>query len=532
MGQTGRVDREYPTFRRPFFARNVVATSQPLAAQAGLRMLGQGGNAVDAALATAIALTVVEPTSNGIGSDAFAIVWDGSELHGLNASGRSPAGWTPERFAHLDEMPLRGWDAVTVPGAVSAWVELSSRFGKLEFSKLFEPAVEYARHGFPVTPCIAKSWACGAEVLAGEPGFQEAFMPGGRTPSVGETFRCEDMATTLERIAETKGDAFYLGELAEKIVAFSDACGGVMSRDDLASHRADWCGLIKTGFHGHDVHEIPPNGQGISALMALRMLEEFPTLGSLDPDSAEGMHLQIEAMKVAFADLHRHLADPAFMEVSPEKLLDPDYLRSRAAMIHPGKAKEHGPGLFPVGGTVTLASADQDGLMVSYIQSNFTGFGSGLVVPGTGISLQNRGHGFRSKPGHVNSVGPRKRPFHTIIPAFVTCDGMPVMGFSVMGGPMQPQGHVQIAVRILVHGQSPQAASDAPRWQVMADGTLKVEEAMNPATVDGLRRLGHQVVVEPGYANQIFGGAQIILRHGDSYEAGSDHRKDGCAVGF
>jgi len=507
-------------------AKNVVATSQPDAVQAGLTMLRQGGNAVDAILAAAIALTVVEPTSNGIGSDAFAILWDGNQLHGLNASGRSPAAWTPERFAHLDEIPQRGWDAVTVPGAVSAWVELSSRFGRLEFAKLFEPAVEFARNGYRVTPVTAAAWARGAQVLADEPGFAEAFCP---APAVGEIFRSEAMSATLERIAETKGDAFYRGDLAEKIVAFSNECGGTMTREDLAHHRADWCGTISTPFHGFEIHEIPPNGQGIAALIALGILEQTESFADLDPDSPESLHFQIEAIKVAFADLHHHIADPGHMKSTPEDLLRPAYLEERSKLIQRVKAGAFAPGVPGPGGTVYLTAADESGMMVSFIQSNYMGFGSGVVVPGTGISLQNRGCGFRSKPGHVNSVGPRKRPFHTIIPAFAMRSGEPEMSFGVMGGPMQAQGHVQMAVRVLMHGQGLQAASDAPRWQVMADGSLAVEAAMPADVVDGLKARGHRVVVSPDTA---FGGAQLIRRMADGYEAGSDHRKDGMAAGF
>ncbi len=492
-------------------------------------MLLQGGNAVDAALATAISLTVLEPTSNGIGSDAFAIVWDCSELHGLNASGRSPVGWTPERFAGMEKMPIRGWDAVTVPGAVSAWVELSSRFGKLDFNKLFEPAISYARHGFAVTPIIAKSWARAAEVLSSEPGFAETFMP---APQSGGIFRSEPIANTLERIAETKGEAFYRGDLAEKIIAFSNECGGVMSLDDLATHRADWVGTISSDFNGYQIHEIPPNGQGISALQALGILGEFPQLLNLDPDGVESIHIQVEAMKLAFADLHQHVSDLDHMALTPEQLLSPDYLKSRAALLNLKKASDFAYGVPSPGGTVYLTAADEAGMMVSYIQSNYMGFGSGVVVPGTGISLQNRGCGFRSQPGHVNSVGPRKRPFHTIIPSFAMQAGHPEMSFGVMGGPMQPQGHLQMCVRILMHGQSPQAASDAPRWQVMENGSLTVEETMPTEVVSGLLGLGHRVVVDPGYANQSFGGAQLIRRREGYYEAGSDSRKDGMAVGF
>ncbi|HWD40103.1 MAG TPA: gamma-glutamyltransferase family protein [Fimbriimonas sp.] len=525
-------ETEYPSVRQPVIARNVVATSQPLAAQAGLRMLLRGGNAVDAALAAAITLTVVEPTSNGLGSDAFAILWDGTGLHGLNGSGRSPAGWTPERFAGMRTMPQRGWDSVTVPGAVSAWVSLSERFGKLPFTELFEPAIAYAREGYPVSPVIAKGWRRAADVLGREPGFAEAFMPGGRAPSAGETFRSPAMAETLEKIAESCGEAFYRGALACQIVDFSERGGGAMTLDDLATHQADWCGTVSIDWYGYQIHEIPPNGQGIAALIALGILREIGGVESLSPDSAESIHLQLEATKLAFADLHEYVSDVEFMNVPPSALLDPAYLRGRAALVDRGSAGRPRFGKLPHGGTVYLTAADANGMMVSFIQSNYMGFGSGIVVPGTGISMQNRGCGFRSEPGHVNSVGPRKRPFHTIIPGFVTRDGQPVMSFGVMGGPMQCQGHVQMAVRVLAHGQNPQAASDAPRWQVLEDGRVAVEAAMPASVIEALRGLGHDVEVRPGWANQSFGGAQLIVRTQDGYMAGSDQRKDGQVAGF
>lgn len=513
-------------------AKNVVATSQPLAAQAGLRMLLQGGNAVDAAIAAAITLTVVEPTSNGIGSDAFAILWDGSELHGLNASGRSPAGWTPDRYAHLDEMPRRGWDAVTVPGAVSAWVSMSSRFGRLPFADLFAPAISYAQDGFPVSPVVANSWRRAAEVLHDQPGFAEAFMPGGRAPVPGEIFRLPDMANTLGEIAETRGESFYRGDLARRMIGFSEKCGGVMTLDDLASHQADWCGTVSVPWHGYAIHEIPPNGQGIAALIALGILGEIEEFAGLPPDSPESIHLQVEAMKLAFADLHHYVSDPVSMEVTPASLLARSYHAARSRLIDRTQALSPTVGVPPKSGTVYLSAADADGMMVSFIQSNYMGFGSGIVVPATGISLQNRGCGFRTQPGHANSVGPRKRPFHTIIPGFATKDGLPVMSFGVMGGAMQAQGHLQMAVRVLLHGQNPQTASDAPRWQVMENGTLAVEVTMPAATVEALWQFGHEVTVENGWHNQSFGGAQLILKNGDSYVAGSEQRKDGQAVGL
>ena len=525
-------ETEYPSVRQPLLARNVVAASQPLAAQAGLGILQKGGNAVDAAIAAAITLTVVEPTSNGIGSDAFAIVWDGQEPHGLNASGRSPAGWTAARSAGYRAMPVRGWDTITVPGAVSAWVELSNRFGSLNFEDLFEPAIRYARDGYPVSPIIASSWARGAGVFRNEPSFAEAFMPGGRAPAAGETFCCPEMAATLELIAASRGEAFYRGDLARQIVEFSEACGGVMSLEDLADHQVDWCGTLSLEWCGYEVHEIPPNGQGIAALIALGILRELGGLEDQSPDSPESLHLQIEAMKLAFADLHQYVADPGWMDIKPEDLIGDSYLQSRAALVDRRKASVFEHGIPPKSGTVYLSAADSTGMMVSFIQSNYMGFGSGVVVPGTGISLQNRGNGFRLEQGHANSVGPRKRPFHTIIPGFVTRAGKPVMSFGVMGGAMQAQGHLQMAVRVLMHGQNPQAASDAPRWQVLEGGVVAVESSMPTQVVGALARLGHEVVVQEGWSNQSFGGAQLIMRNGDGYVAGSDQRKDGQCVGF
>ena len=376
-------------------AKNIVATSQPLPAPHRRDcddVCVKGGNAVDAAVAAAITLTVVEPTSNGIGSDAFAILWDGESLHGLNASGRSPAGWTEERFAKLETMPQRGWEAVSVPGAVSAWRSLSERFGKLGFEELFAPAIDYAQNGYPVSPIIAKSWHRASEVLHSEPGFADAFMPGGRAPKAGEMFRLPAMADTLERIAKSGGEDFYSGELARQMVAFSDQFGGVMTLDDLAEHKADWCGTVSTDWWGYEMHEIPPNGQGIAALIALGILREVGGLEDLSPDSPESIHLQVEAMKLAFADLHAHVSDQDWMDLSPSSLLDQSYLHQRATLVDNHKVGNPNYGLPPKSGTVYLTAADESGMMVSFIQSNYMGFGSGVVVPGTGISLQNRGY--------------------------------------------------------------------------------------------------------------------------------------------
>lgn len=522
----------YHTTRVPLYARNIVATSQPLAAQAGLRMLLAGGNAVDAALAAAICLTVVEPTGNGLGSDAFAIIWDGRELHGLNASGRSPQAWTPDYFAGQTAMPRVGWNSVTVPGAVSAWVETSRRFGSLPFARLFEPAIAYARDGFAVSPTIARLWETGGAALGDQPGFRAHFLPDGRAPRAGETFRNPHLAQSLALIAETSGDAFYRGILAERIAAAAAENGAALSLADLDSHSLDWCGTLHMDAGEVALHEIPPNGQGITALMALGMLRGFDLAG-LAPDSPAALHLQIEAIKLALADVARYVADPqAMAKVPATALLDRDYLASRARLIDPMRAQEPGAGAPTQGGTVYVTAADANGMMVSFIQSNYAGFGSGAVVPGTGIHLQNRGMGFTLEAGHPNQVGPRKRPFHTIIPGFVTRNGAPQMSFGLMGGPMQAQGHLQMLLRTQIFGQNPQEASDAPRWRVVSGRKVAVESEMPEATLAALAEMGHQIERASPDANFAFGGAQLIERHGEGYIAGSDHRKDGMAVGF
>ncbi|MGH8675109.1 MAG: gamma-glutamyltransferase family protein [Burkholderiales bacterium] len=515
--------------RKPLLARNVVATSQPLAAQAGLSMLAAGGSAVDAALAAAITLTLVEPVSNGIGSDAFAIVWDGKQLHGLNASGRSPAGWTPEFFGGKG-VPQRGWNSVTVPGCVSAWRMLSERFGRLPFEKLFERAIGYGRDGFLVSPTIAGQWAKQVPELKVQPGFAAAFTPGGRPPEPGELFRFPEHAATLERIAATKGEALYRGELAEKIEADARRHDGAMRASDLAAHVSDWIAPLEIGYRGYTIHELPPNGQGIVALMALGILSEFD-VASLPVDSADSVHLQIEAVKLAFADAFAYVADLEHMPFAPQRLVDPAYLRDRAKRIDMKRAQHFGAGAPPKGGTVYLTAADASGMMVSYIQSNFMGFGSGVVVPGTGISLQNRGASFVATDGHPNQVGPRKRPYQTIIPGFVTRDGKPVMSFGLMGGTMQPQGHAQLIVRIADYGQNPQAACDGPRFRFVQGLDVSVEEdRFSSETLAELQRRGHRIVTVNDY-NQ-FGSSQMIWRLDDGYVAASDPRRDGQAVGY
>ena len=520
----------YPSQRMPVMAKNVVATSQPLAAQAGLAMLAKGGNAVDAGLAAAITLAVVEPTSNGIGSDVFAIRWDGQRLVGLNASGRSPAGWTPERFAGKAAVPMLGWDSVTVPGAVSAWVALSKRYGKLAFEELFEAGIRYARESYMVSPITAASWARQAPNFKGFSEFCWTFLPKDRAPYPGERFYCPQQAETLEDIASTRGESFYRGPIAERIALASRSDDGAMTEEDLAAHRADWVDPISIEYRGYRLHEMPPNSQGIAALIALGILRHFD-LASFPADSADSLHLQIEAMKLAFADTWRNVADPAAMKVTAAEMLDDAYLAERAKKIDMRRAQEPGPGIPRPGGTVYLTTADEKGMMLSFIQSNYRGFGSGIVVPGTGISLQNRGAGFGLEQGHPNQVGPRKRPFQTIIPGFLTRNGEPVMSFGVMGGNMQPQGHVQMVTRLVDYNQNPQACSDAARWIVNGDYTVSLEPEVRASVKEELTKRGHRIV-----SSEVtmfgFGGAQLIHRLDDGYCAASDHRKDGCAIGF
>nr|WP_297383034.1 gamma-glutamyltransferase family protein [uncultured Roseateles sp.] len=532
--------RGYPSQRSPVFARNVVSTSHPLAAQAGLRILGQGGNAVDAAIATAACMTLVEPCSNGLGSDAFAIVWDGRSLQGLNASGIAPQAWTPDYFDRKhgagNAMPRRGWDAVTVPGAVAGWVALSERYGKLPFADLMAPAIEIAERGYAVPVIVQSKWRMASEVadLVAQPGFAEAFLPRGRAPEVGELFRFPGAARTLRLIAATKGEAFYRGEVAEATAAFARETGGAITAADFAAYAPQWVDTISMDYAGHTLHEIPPNGQGIAALIALGILKHFD-IGALPVDSTASQHLQIEAMKLAFADVYRHVGDPRTMKVQVAELLDPGYLASRAKLIDMKRAQDFQAGNPVKGGTIYLTAADESGMMVSFIQSNYMGFGSGVVVPGYGLSLQNRGHGFTREAGHANVVAPGKRPFHTIIPAFLMKDGQPQMSYGVMGGNMQPQGHLQTLVRMLDYRQHPQAACDAPRWRFNEGLSINVEPSMAPQTIDGLRALGHQIGdIHDSY--QDFGAGQFIWRLGDpaveGYVAASDPRRDGAAAGW
>ena len=517
-------EQRYTSARSPVAADNLVATSQPLATEAGLHALRSGGNALDAALAAAITLTVVEPNNNGLGSDAFALLWDGQQVVGLNASGRAPAAWSLDRFAGRKRMPELGWDSVTVPGAVSSWVALSHRYGKLPFEALFESAIHYAKNGFLVGPKSAFYWQLLEGHYSDYPDWIAHFGP---VPKAGERFMRPDMVASLEAIRDSRGEAFYRGELASAMVDASIRAEGGLTLADLANHTCDWVTPIAQSYRGVELLEIPPNGQGLAAQIALGILSYLP-LAELD--SAALMHRQIEAMKIAVHAASQHFADERAMFVSPEQLLEPGSLE-RAAKSIGDRATLLPPVSLPVGeDTVYLTTADTDGMMVSFIQSNFRAFGSGIVVPGTGISMQNRGSGFSLDPAHPNCVGPGKRPFHTIIPGFVTQGGKPALSFGVMGGHMQHQGHVQMVSRIFDFGQNPQEASDAPRWHVYPDLKLGLEQGIPQAVFDDLKARGHNVRYER--QESVFGGAQLIQALPSGYVGGSDHRKEGYVGGF
>lgn len=522
-------DYPYPSSRRVILGRNyAAATSQPLATLAGMEMFWAGGNAVDAAVAMAIALTVVEPTSNGIGSDAFALVWDG-QLHGLNASGKSPQNLPLDRFADLNQVPQLGWLPVTVPGAVSAWRALWERWGKLPFEQLFAPAIRYAEQGFPVSPETARAWAAMTSTFVTPSDrifapFQRLFYPNRRAPHAGEIWASPAHAATLREIAQTGGDSFYHGELAQRMADFAAETGGFLSPTDLATHRPFWVQPLSTTYRDVTVWELPPNGQGIAALMALNILEGVD-LPRYPRDAVDSLHWQIEAMKLAFADVHQHVSDPDWMQITHEQMLDKTYAAHRRELIS-DHALLAQTGLT-TGGTVYLAAADQN-LMVSFIQSNYEGFGSGILVPETGVALQNRGMGFSTQPGYPNQVAPGKRPFHTIIPAFLTQGNQPLGPFGVMGGHMQPQGHVQVVVNMVDYGMNPQAALDAPRWQFIQGTQVLLEQTIARATALGLSERHH--AIELRAEGRSFGKGQMILRHDGALVAASEPRADGLAL--
>ncbi|MDB5044304.1 MAG: gamma-glutamyltransferase [Deinococcus sp.] len=524
---------EFPVVRRPVYARRgMVATSQPLAAQAGQSVLAAGGNAVDAAIATAAALTVLEPTSNGIGGDLFALVWDGGEVHGLNASGAAPAALSLDALQerHAGQMPRHGWTPVTVPGAVRGWADLHARFGRLPFAAVLAPAVAYARDGYPLSPVLAAGWARAIRIYTAAhlPLFREwfdTFAPAGFTPAPGALWRSEAHARTLEAIAATQGHSLYEGDLAAQVDAHARATGGLLRADDLAAHRSEWVKPIYADFMGHRVYEIPPNGQGIAALIALNALNglELPDQYG-DP---AGLHLQIEAMKRGFHDAHSFVGDPRHVSVDTEHLLSAANAAAHRVHISPA-AHDPRTQAPSTGGTVYLATADDQGQMVSLIQSNYMGFGSGVVVPGTGIALHNRGHNFSLEAGHPNALAPGRRPYHTIIPGFLgRADGTPVGPFGVMGGFMQPQGHLQVVLNTVRYGMNPQQALDAPRWQWLAGQTVEVEHGLPAAAARALAALGHDVRVQIDSGS--FGRGQMIRRDPATgvLEGGTESRTDG-----
>lgn len=519
----------YPANRQPVFAKNMVATSQPLATAAGLAALKSGGNAVDAALAAAITLTVVEPNNNGIGSDAFALIYDGDTLHGINGSGRTPSALKQSDYLGQKRMPGLGWHSVTVPGAVNVWSTLSKRFGRLPFKALFEAAIDYAENGYLLGPKSAFYWQHAQHTYRKFPEFQATFFPDGRVPNIGSMVFLPRHAETLKAIRDSLGEAFYHGELAERMIRDANQAGYPLEKADLTAHQAEWVTPISTTFSGSRLFEIPPNGQGLMALIALGVLEHW-NIGQFELDSPDAIHLQVEAIRYAWQQVAQHLADPLMMSETVSSLLDPGALRLAAQAIQLNSIQGPPPALGASPDTVYLSAADASGMMVSFIQSNFRGFGSGIVVPGTGISLQNRGSGFNTQAGHPNCIGPSKRPFHTIIPGFAFLNDQPFMSFGVMGGHMQAQGHVQMMVRVIVHGQNPQAASDAPRWHLTESGELALESGFSDATIASLSTRGHTLKLnEPEH---LFGGAQLIARLGGGYCSGSDHRKEGLAAGF
>jgi gamma-glutamyltranspeptidase/glutathione hydrolase len=519
----------------------LVCTSQPLASAAGVQVLRDGGNAVDAAVAAAAVLGVVEPYNTGVGGDCFMLVWDAASgtLHGLNGSGRAPAALTVELLHERGHttMPVQGMLPVTVPGAVDAWHVALQRFGTRTLGDVLVPAIHYARDGFAVSEIIAHQWnLIIAFGVLQEPEAKRTFTIGGAAPQLGQIVCLPDLARTLEAIAAGGVDAFYRGDLAERITAFSDANGGVLTRADLAEHQSTWVEPIGTEYRGYQLCEIPPNSQGLAALLALNILENFD-LGAYAPASSEALHLRIEAVKLAFADRNRYIADPEHAAVPAEELLSKDYAHSRAAQVSRKKAlKRVTAGPMSHGrDTVYLTAADRHGNVVSLINSLYFPFGSGMVVDGTGIALQNRGYGFVVDSAHPNCVAPRKRPFHTIIPAMLLRDGRPVVSFGVMGGDVQAQAHVQVVSNLVDYGMNIQEALDDMRFHYMEGDRVALETEHAPAAVAGLRALGHTVLGEEAVlARGGFGGGQgimIDLATG-CYWGGSDRRKDGCAIGF
>ena len=530
-------------------ARGMVCAAQPLAVGAGVEMLRQGGSAVDAAIATNACLALMEPISCGPGGDLFALLWDpqAGALVGFNGSGRAPLALTIERVTAAEDgtIPLRSPATWTVPGCVDGWCALHARFGRLPLAQLLLPAIEYAREGFPLSPVIAADWARGLDTFRAQPGFAEVFMPNGRAPREGEMFLNPGLADTLQRIAEGGRDAFYRGVIAQEIVKFSAVHGGAFALEDFARHTSTWDEPIATNYRGIDVWELPPNGQGLAALQMLNLLESFD-LAAMGRDSADYWHVMVEAKKRAYADRARWYADPAFARVPVAELLSKDYARVRGAGIDLAHAARTDPAGEPAAlgrrETTYLCAADERGMMVSWIQSNYTGFGSGHVIPALGFGLQNRGALFSLDPRHANALAPGKRPFHTIIPAFLTRGGDPLVAFGLMGGDMQAQGHAQVVANLVDFGMNLQQAGDAPRFHhggsseptgtsMLDGGELHLEDGMGARIRDELARRGHRI--GPALVSA-FGGYQAVARDAATggYRGATESRKDGCALGW
>lgn len=520
----------YASKRTPVYStKGMVGTSQPLAAEAGLTMLKKGGNAVDAAIATAAALTVVEPTSNGIGGDSFAILWLDGELYGMNSSGRAPEGISIEAVKALghEDMPQKGLIPVNVPGAPGGWAALSERFGKLPLSETLAPAIDYAENGFPVSPVVAHHWKKAVNTYPAEEAvfkpWHDTFTKDGRAPEAGEIWTLPGHAETLKKIADTNGKAFYEGELAEAIDAFSREYGGFIRKEDLAKFQTDWVTPLSVNYKGYDVWELPPNGQGIVPLMAMNILNGFDLPAK---ETVETYHTHIEALKLAFADGFEYITDPEHMSIDPKDLLTEEYGAERRALIT-DQAIDPKAGDPARGGTVYMTAADGDGNMVSLIQSNYAGFGSGVVIPNTGISLQNRGWEFKLDETAANALKGGKRTYHTIIPGFLSKDGVPVGPFGVMGGYMMPQGHLQVLTNCIDYGFNPQAALDAPRWKWVGGKTVEVEASFPAEIARQLERKGH--TIKPTLESGSFGRGQIIWRDPDTgvLVGGTEPRADG-----
>ena len=521
----------------------MVATSHPLATQIGLDILKQGGTAIDAAIAANIALGLMEPTGNGIGGDLFAIVWDANEkkLHGLNASGPAPKNISIDYFVKngLNKIPSYGPLPVTVPGAVDGWVKLHEKFGKMDFQSLFEPTIEYAENGFPVTETIAYYLARSKKRFENYPNFRDVWLKNGKMPAKGEIFKNPQLAKTLKIIADQGRAGFYEGHVATTMADFIQSQGGFLSYEDLSSFHSEWTPPVSSNYRGYDVWELPPNGQGIAALQILNILENY-NIKKMGLFSAEYIHLFTEAKKLVFADRAKYYADPDFSKIPVQELISKSYAKDRAKLINLSEAAQTDqPGVLESGDTIYLTAADQYGNMISLIQSNYRGMGSGMMPPGLGFMLQDRGELFSLDKNHRNALEGGKRPFHTIIPAFVTKDGKPFMSFGVMGGATQPQAHAQIIINMIDFGLNLQEAGDAPRIvhsgssqptdEVMTDGgTLSIESGFGKEIEKQLTKKGHNIKYKKG----IFGGYQAIMLKDGIYYGASETRKDGQAAGY